>query len=417
MQSQLHIPRGIRFQCTACGHCCHEYPVPLTDDDVRRLEEADGEACRTSVSALTASERAQSGLAAFTHSLDKHQSGNCSFLTEDKKCRVHDTAKPSMCRLFPYTFLHCPDGLKVGLSFASTGVLFNSGERLSEQHPQLIEMRDVFNAMYPNLARTNLERWGESEFVGGSALDYEDFSKFCRPYLTRLEALIESYAASGKQSPPRDNAQVILSEMADVLCDSLPPSMLNPMVKLFGKLNPVKLDQYILMPLYRAYFASPPPVDEEQIGIAVQTYLQNEDRDLYFIVADRKISFADLAATVIESLTAQEQDLINRFVYMRLFTRLFFGPGFSMMPLLSGLFHLSVLVMLLHLDLKIDAIRQSAAGESDALSQTRFDKLVARVRDIDRRLTAVVYSRDAGSMFELFALDPLRLRRFLLMTN
>jgi len=394
--------------------------VPLTDADVMKLKAADEDACRTAITLLTEEERAQSGLAAFSHSLDKNVGSqhNCAFLTVEKRCRVHDTAKPSMCKLFPYTFLHCPDGVRVGLSFASTGVLLNSGEELTEQLPVLHEMRDLFDGMHPNLAEKNLDRWAQTELLSGSALDYDDFNKFAQPYLTRLENLIISGAVCGPDRVSvqrRDTAQIILSEMSDVLLDSLPPLLLNPLAKKFGKLNPVKLDQYILVPLYRAFFAAPPPVREDEISGAVMTYLQNEDRDLYFIVAEKKLSLVDLSAVAIEPFSPEEQDLINRFVYMRLFTRLFFGPGFSMMPLVSGLFHLSALVVLLQLDQKIDSLR--AAPESTEVAPNRFEKLVARMRDVDRRLTAVVYSRNTGAMFELFALDPMRLRRFLLMTN
>jgi len=231
----------------------------------------------------------------------------------------------------------------------------------------------------------------------------------------RLEKIIETKTVDKESVLRRDTAQIILSEMTDVLLDSLPPNLLNPLAKRFGKFNPVKLDQYILMPLYRAYFAAPPPVQEDEISTAVMTYLQNDDRDLYFIVGEKKLSFAEMAAVSVAPLSREEQDLINRFVYMRLFTRLFFGPGFSMMPLISGLFHLSALVVLLQLDRKIDSLR--LVTDPEAPVPTSFERLVGRLRDVDRRLTAVVYTRNTGAMFELFALDPLRLRRFLLMTN
>ncbi len=413
MQSQLHIPLGLRFQCTFCGHCCHEYPVPLTDDDVNRLVLAEGEGARYAISPLTPAERAQSGLAAFSYSLDKSVriEGRCSFLTEDKKCRVHDTAKPAMCRLFPYTFMHCPDGLKVGLSFASTGVLLNKGEKLLvEQEEMLKGLCVLFESMHPDIEAQRLEKWNQSEFVAGSTLDYLDFRDFSQPYLERLEKLIAGTA--GQEPGLRvDSAQAVLADMFDVLSSSLPPEMHYPLSKRFDSLKAGRLDQYILMPLYRAYFALKQPVAEGEIAQAVATYLQNEERDLYFIAGERKISFADLG-TMKLALTAAEQDLINRFVYVKLFTRLYFGPGFSMMPLLSGIFHLTALIALLPLVLKID----NTAGKAVALD-SRFERLLSIIRELDRRLTAVVYSRNTAAMFELFALDPERVRRFLVLAN
>ena len=177
------------------------------------------------------------------------------------------------------------------------------------------------------------------------------------------------------------------------------------------------------MPLFRAYFTGDEPVKESEITRAVMTYLENEHRDLYLATGKKKLTFAQLAKVEIEPLTAKEQDLINRFVYVRLFTRLYFGPGFSMMPLLSGIFHLSALVALLPVVLKVDALRndrrREAAFDGAALEgeEDRFDRLLELVREIDRRLTAVVYSRNTLSMLELFALDPQRVRRMMVLAN
>jgi Fe-S-cluster containining protein len=425
MQSQLHIPPGIRFQCTACGHCCHEYPVPLTDGDVMRLRAAEGVVADQAISLLTSSERSQSGLAGFSYSLDKNQGGTCSFLTEDKKCRVHDTAKPVMCKLFPYTFMHCPDGLRVGLSFASTGVLLNSGAPLLDQEPLLRELGELFDTMHPDLARSNLEKWSRSEFVAGALLDWDNFMDYSEPYLSRLAALIapdpiENLVPERSKNCSGDTAQAVLSDMFDVLCQSLPVEMLSPLGKRFPHLAAEDLDQFILMPLYRAYLRAEGPIMEDEIAQAVMTYLQNEKKELYFKIGDRKITFAELRAVEIDPLTGAEQDLINRFVYVRLFARLYFGPGFSMMPLLSGIFHLTTLVVIVSLALKIDALtetlRQPPVLKSSDLG-IRFERVLALVREIDRRLTAVIYSRNTSSMFELFALDPERVRRFLVLAN
>jgi hypothetical protein len=377
------------------------------------------------ISLLTSSERSQSGLAGFSYSLDKNQGGTCSFLTEDKKCRVHDTAKPVMCKLFPYTFMHCPDGLRVGLSFASTGVLLNSGAPLLDQEPLLRELGELFDTMHPDLARSNLEKWSRSEFVAGALLDWDNFMDYSEPYLSRLAALIapdpiENLVPERSKNCSGDTAQAVLSDMFDVLCQSLPVEMLSPLGKRFPHLAAEDLDQFILMPLYRAYLRAEGPIMEDEIAQAVMTYLQNEKKELYFKIGDRKITFAELRAVEIDPLTGAEQDLINRFVYVRLFARLYFGPGFSMMPLLSGIFHLTTLVVIVSLALKIDALtetlRQPPVLKSSDLG-IRFERVLALVREIDRRLTAVIYSRNTSSMFELFALDPERVRRFLVLAN
>jgi len=364
-----------------------------------------------SISLLSQSEKRQSGLAGFTHSLDK-PGGNCSFLTETKQCSVQSTAKPSMCKLFPYTFLHCPDGLKVGLSFASTGVLLNQGKLLIEQKNLLEETRVLFESMHEEVAAACLESWQRTEFVAGALLDYADFCDFSAPYLDRLEKLITQPA----QKSFADSAQIVLGEMCDVLCKSLPAEMLTPLGKRFPDIDSKKLDQYILLPLYRAYFASAGPVVEDEIALAVMTYLQNPQKDVYIVAGGQKLTFDQIAAMPCAPYSEEEQDLINRFVYMRLFTRFYFGPGFCMLPLLSGIFHLSALIALIPVALKIDSIRRSVSF-TESNDQSRFESVLSLVRNIDRRLAAVIYSRNTASMFELFALDSGRLKRFWKLSN
>ena len=234
-----------------------------------RLRQVEGAIADKSISLLSPSERSQSGLVGFSHSLDKNVGNNCSFLTEEKTCRVHDTAKPAMCRLFPYTFLYCPDGLKVGLSFASTGVLLpNSGSLLNDQEPLLQSMRHLFDSMHPELARSSLDKWDKSELVAGALLDYPDFTDFSNPYLTRLEKLIAEPARE-KASKSSDSAQAVLSDMFDILCASLPSEMLSPLSRRFPQFSANVLDHFILMPLYRSYIAAGEPIREEIIILSV----------------------------------------------------------------------------------------------------------------------------------------------------
>src|SRR5271167_3054776 len=34
---RLIIPEGINFECTGCGNCCHQWPVPSTAEDRQRI--------------------------------------------------------------------------------------------------------------------------------------------------------------------------------------------------------------------------------------------------------------------------------------------------------------------------------------------------------------------------------------------
>ncbi|MBU6453625.1 MAG: hypothetical protein KGS72_17735 [Cyanobacteria bacterium REEB67] len=405
--------------------------MPLTEVDVMRLKAVDPLEAERSITILTAGERGQVGLSAFSYSLDKgaqfERSGNCSFLTEDKRCRVHDLAKPAMCRLFPYTFLHCPDGVRVALSFASTGVLCNSGLDLSDQQDLLARTHDLFLELYPELPGETLAKWSRTQYVAGATIVYDHFLRFEAHYLSRLQVLVENYNGGDLLASPAelqgDSAGSVLADMFASLAASLPAEMLRPLALSFPALDESKLDQYLLMPFYIAYVAaSDQAVRADLITLAVMTYLQNEKRDLYFVLGDAKISFPELCAVEIGPYSAAEADLINRFVYVKLFARLYFGPGFSMLPLLTGIFHLGILLALVRLALKLDKvaaahIHADMASAAEAQAEDRLGRVAELLREIDRRLTAVDYAENTAAMLELFALDPDRLARFIALSQ
>ncbi len=76
--------RRSEFNCTCCGNCCRFRVIPVTEDDIRRLEAAgyrdfvsyDGEPSL------------------------KRVNGRCLFLRDDR-CTVHQH-RPTVCREFPF---------------------------------------------------------------------------------------------------------------------------------------------------------------------------------------------------------------------------------------------------------------------------------------------------------------------------
>jgi Fe-S-cluster containining protein len=143
----LHIPIGINFDCTGCGNCCLQWPVPSTDEDRRRIIDLSREFVAP-VTANTATVETTAGTAAdipststsvdlfstpggqlfrridmdvlrnknnqFQYTMEKRADGRCVFLTQQNRCALHERfgveSKPSMCQLFPYTFTEAPDG-------------------------------------------------------------------------------------------------------------------------------------------------------------------------------------------------------------------------------------------------------------------------------------------------------------------
>src|SRR5579862_2946333 len=117
---ELHIPEGINFECTGCGNCCLQWPVPVTAEDRERILQAGPGQESARFRRLN---HQQPKLRAFTHTLEKRSDGKCEFLTESNRCSLHEKFgpefKPGMCQLFPYTFNPTPSGVYASVSFAS----------------------------------------------------------------------------------------------------------------------------------------------------------------------------------------------------------------------------------------------------------------------------------------------------------
>jgi uncharacterized protein len=80
--------RRDRFKCQMCGNCCRLRIVPLTDEDIKRLQAA-GHKDFTDLAGEPHLRRVQ---------------GRCVFLKDDK-CSVHE-CRPDVCRDFPFFKFH-----------------------------------------------------------------------------------------------------------------------------------------------------------------------------------------------------------------------------------------------------------------------------------------------------------------------
>ncbi|MBX9719832.1 MAG: YkgJ family cysteine cluster protein, partial [Candidatus Obscuribacterales bacterium] len=175
----IKTPRGIRFDCSGCGNCCLQWPVPLTPGDIAAIDKHQPAGQPSLTRRLPAG---RLNMQTFTHSLEKKADGRCIFLTDENRCELHaqhgEASKPSMCRLFPYTFSETPDGICASVSFASSGVLFNSGRLLSEQADFLKERYELFQELFPSLKLD----WKTAQLLDGTPLSLESLQKLHYEY-------------------------------------------------------------------------------------------------------------------------------------------------------------------------------------------------------------------------------------------
>jgi lysine-N-methylase len=127
-----------RYHCTTCGDCCRGWDVPLEPGEAERFREL--------AAPLVPAARLLSAIGSGKHNgvtveTLAGRDGQCPVLADDQLCRIHgqhgEAAKPRACRIFPYTFVATPTGVRVGLSWACPAVVDGEGPRLDEQRGEI----------------------------------------------------------------------------------------------------------------------------------------------------------------------------------------------------------------------------------------------------------------------------------------
>jgi Fe-S-cluster containining protein len=392
-ETELHTPEGIRFECTGCGNCCLAWPVPVTRDDYERIAALDGSALASFPRLFREFQSPESKLEAFTHTLEKRGDGRCEFLTEDNRCWLHrnygPTMKPAMCQLFPYTFTETPSGVYASVSFASTGTLLNAGHLLSEQGELLAEKWRLFRRLFPRVAPD----WSHIQLIDGYRLDWHEYLSLERELLR----IVTSQAAKRVEKRLLDCDRFLVRKVPPGTdLEKHPPMEARPKV----------VDQLIVRHLFDFYV----PDDVFACGIddldtqAMLKQLVESPPAVQLRCLGAECSFRELNEFAMGSLDPQSEDLLSRFVYCRIFSKLYFGAGFAGLSLLAGLHHLTILIALIRFKAKIMTLRSNG-------QRPDFLAVAEMVRALERRLTQVAISRQTATVLEVLLTSPSRVER------
>lgn len=140
------LPEYQRYDCQACGYCCKGvFTIVLTQEECARLAaqgwEKEPEFKGVKLFVPYAGERMR---------LNHRKGGDCVFLDENIRCRIHakfgPEAKPLACQAYPYKCIPTGIDYKVDLRFDCPAVAENHGRPLAEQQTEI-------TALLPQLAR------------------------------------------------------------------------------------------------------------------------------------------------------------------------------------------------------------------------------------------------------------------------
>ncbi len=378
--------------------------MPLNEEDVKRLTSAlQCSEADLPVSFLSPAER-KAGLAGFSRALEKRPDGRCSYL-DGSACTLQGLAKPAMCQLFPYAFIDTPTGTFVGLSFASTGVLHNSGRLLDEQSDQLIGVLALFRELFPNLEEETIKGFHSLQLIEGVALTYEQFQIIEGPLLS---ALAEAASSSGC------GAIKVLASFHQSIAALVPKDLWRSRLP-GSEARPRQIDLFILDALARAYIdpnSKADLLDDWQIAQSVSNHLQSPPNGFKLQIGSASYSAVQFLDIKLGSLDAACENLLARFLYVRIFSKMYFGPGFSALSLMAGLGHLTVLVVLIRLAMKARKISAIDRDQKETAEENLL-WLAAIVRQIDGKLTSARYGANTRAMLEILFLDQERLLRLI----
>ncbi|MBX9939542.1 MAG: YkgJ family cysteine cluster protein [Candidatus Obscuribacterales bacterium] len=392
---KLLVAPGFNFSCSRCGHCCNSYPVPLTALDLERLQAVEG-GQPLPVRRLTL----EPGLSqSFKAVLLKGEDGFCNYFEGSagaSRCLLQDQAKPQMCRLFPFTFLHAPDGVLSGLSFSSTAVCLNLGEPLASQTATLDEMLALFEDLNPGLKDKTRAEFGRLSLAADLPLSFELYLPLQK---TMEEELWQIMGRKQRAIALQALALLFgnLREMSDNYAGSTPQA------------GEAWFDLALIETYLGSFFNAGAEGSlslEEQITTQLTKFSQERHLNLP-LTARLQSAALNLPASVLL------EDLFARFACMRLFSRLYFGPGFSGLSLTVGLGHLFLMLLVGYLRVKLDYMEALENG-IEMSEEALFETAVRRIRQVEGKWTSLRYSsREAINMLELAFLDGLRPLRLL----
>ncbi len=124
-----------RWSCHSCGHCCRSLVIHLTSADRQRIE---GQGWKEK---LGTEPFVRAGRAWV---LNKRENGDCVFLDENTRCRIHAEsgakAKPIACRMFPFSARATRAGWQASLRFDCPSVVSSKGESIGRHRSWLSEL-------------------------------------------------------------------------------------------------------------------------------------------------------------------------------------------------------------------------------------------------------------------------------------
>jgi lysine-N-methylase len=177
MPLPLELPTIQNWSCHNCGGCCRQHAIEITEEERQRIiaQNWPGEPGILRDRPLLV----RLGMVPWSrrYRLGHQADGACVFLDERGLCRIHakfgEQAKPLACRIYPYAFHPAGKKITVSLRFSCPSVAANRGTSLvTQQH----ELKVLERLVVPDGA----ERIPPPPVSPGQTLDWNDTLEIVR---------------------------------------------------------------------------------------------------------------------------------------------------------------------------------------------------------------------------------------------
>ena len=166
------------WDCHGCAHCCRDYRVPVTEEERQRIlaqgwdKDPDlGDLPVIMVSGPWWRRR---------YRLSERGNGNCVFLDENQRCRIHARfgaeAKPLACRMFPFVLVPTDTHWRVGLRFACPSVAGNKGGPFRQHEAEVTR----YAGLLEKEQRFDVAQLSKPELQTGQILEWSDLARITK---------------------------------------------------------------------------------------------------------------------------------------------------------------------------------------------------------------------------------------------
>ncbi len=346
------------------------YGIPLMETEINNLNDL---ASQLKVSELDINRIKANSMNEYNFVLGLSTDKPCPFLTKEKLCSIHlnwgKKLKPKICQLFPFSFTYTPNGYYLYPSFASTAVIFNMGQALTQQ--DFTDKLNLFLEIYPNL---NLD-WNNIYLLDGEKIDFKKYLKHEEHILNVLDS--NNFSFKDK-----------LFGCLDYFC-SLNVNQLK--IKDLDNIDPKQIDGHIVSSFYNFIFKQTTDIDLNSTSFMMELLNVSKSDNL-------NISLDNNLYTKFRQLSKDDREvlenILSRFFYARIFAKLYFGPGFNNLSLIAGFNHLILIVLL-------TAIESTLFLHNNPEIALHYDTMAKVIRHVERRFTLLKYSPKTLTILEV----------------